>query len=267
MAFLTTSGNGHTMIQVYNLNKSYQKDSSALKDVTLKIGKGEFVYITGPSGAGKSTLLKLLFASEKPTRGQILIDGQNLTRMGAKKIALMRRRLGVVFQDFKLINSRSVFENVAFPLEVQGKKRYEVSNKVYQVLKHVGLEHKIKRYPLELSGGEQQRIAIARALVIDPLVLIADEPTGNLDLDNTREVMELFKGANARGTTVLIATHDREMIQRFPRRVLTLEGGVWQGTACHDLELLPCVNLSMSSFGPCAICDRALFSVLQPLVR
>jgi cell division transport system ATP-binding protein len=213
------------MIQVYNLNKSYQKDSSALRDVTLKIGKGEFVYITGPSGAGKSTLLKMLFASEKPTRGQILIDGQNLTRMGAKKIALMRRRLGVVFQDFKLINSRSVFENVAFPLEVQGKKRYEVSNKVYQVLKHVGLEHKIKRHPLELSGGEQQRIAIARALVIDPLVLIADEPTGNLDLDNTREVMELFKGANARGTTVLIATHDREMIQRFPRRVLTLEGG------------------------------------------
>ncbi|ORJ62905.1 cell division ATP-binding protein FtsE [Geothermobacter hydrogeniphilus] len=219
------------MIQVYNLNKSYQKDSSAVRDLTLKVAKGEFVYITGPSGAGKSTLLKLLFAAEKPSRGQILINGQNLTRMNGKKIALMRRRLGVVFQDFKLINSRSVFENVAFPLEIQGKKRYEVSNKVYQVLKLVGLEHKIKRYPLELSGGEQQRIAIARALVIDPLVLIADEPTGNLDPDNTREVMELFKGANARGTTVLLATHDRDIIRRFPRRVLTLD----QGRLVRDL--------------------------------
>ncbi|PNU20810.1 cell division ATP-binding protein FtsE [Geothermobacter hydrogeniphilus] len=219
------------MIQVYNLNKSYQKDSSAVRDLTLKVAKGEFVYITGPSGAGKSTLLKLLFAAEKPSRGQILINGQNLTRMNGKKIALMRRRLGVVFQDFKLINSRSVFENVAFPLEIQGKKRYEVSNKVYQVLKLVGLEHKIKRYPLELSGGEQQRIAIARALVIDPLVLIADEPTGNLDPDNTCEVMELFKGANARGTTVLLATHDRDIIRRFPRRVLTLD----QGRLVRDL--------------------------------
>lgn len=213
------------MLQIYNVNKSYQKDSAALKNLTLKIGKGEFVYITGPSGAGKSTLLKLLFAAEKPSRGQILFNGQNLTRMNGKKIALMRRHLGVVFQDFKLINTRSVFENVAFPLEIQGKKRYEVSNKVYQVLKHVGLEHKIKRYPLELSGGEQQRIAIARALVIDPLVLIADEPTGNLDSDNTRDVMELFKGANARGTTVLLATHDRDIIRRFPRRVLTLDQG------------------------------------------
>ncbi|TYO98743.1 cell division ATP-binding protein FtsE [Geothermobacter ehrlichii] len=213
------------MIQAYNLNKQYRRDSAALKDVTIKIGKGEFVYITGPSGAGKSTLLKLLYAAEKPTRGQILIDGQNLTRMGAKRIALMRRRIGVVFQDFKLIHSRTVFENVAFPLEVQGKKRYEVANRVYQMLKHVGIEHKMKRYPLELSGGEQQRVAIARALVIDPLVLIADEPTGNLDPDNTREVMELFKGANARGTTVLIATHDRDMIERFPRRVLTLDKG------------------------------------------
>ncbi|GAB4166479.1 MAG: cell division ATP-binding protein FtsE [Geothermobacteraceae bacterium] len=213
------------MIQAFNLSKQYRKDSAALRDVTLKIAKGEFVYITGPSGAGKSTLLKLLYADERPTRGQILIDGQNLTRMNARKIALVRRRLGVVFQDFKLINSRTVFENVAFPLEVQGKKRYEVSNRVYQVLKHVGIEHKMKRYPLELSGGEQQRVAIARALIIDPMILIADEPTGNLDPDNTREVMELFKGANARGTTVLIATHDRDMIERFPRRQLALEQG------------------------------------------
>jgi len=213
------------MIQIYNLSKSYLKDSAALRDLTLKIPKGDFVYITGASGAGKSTLLKLLYAAEKPTRGQILIDGQNLTRMRPAKIAMVRRRLGVVFQDFKLIPTRTIFENVAFPLEVQGKKRYEVSNKVYQALKHVGLEHKLKRFPLELSGGEQQRIAIARALVIDPLLLIADEPTGNLDPEVTLEVMELFKGANARGTTVLLATHDRDMIRRFPRRVLTLDKG------------------------------------------
>lgn len=213
------------MIQIYNLSKSYLKDSAALRDLTLKIPKGDFVYITGPSGAGKSTLLKLLYAAEKPTRGQILIDGQNLTRMRPGKIAMVRRRLGVVFQDFKLIPTRTIFENVAFPLEVQGKKRYEVSNKVYQALKHVGLEHKLKRFPLELSGGEQQRIAIARALVIDPLLLIADEPTGNLDPEVTLEVMELFKSANARGTTVLLATHDRDMIRRFPRRVLALDKG------------------------------------------
>lgn len=213
------------MIQIYNLTKSYQKDTSALIDLTLRIPKGDFVYITGPSGAGKSTLLKLLYAAEKPSRGQILIDGKNLTRMTMKKVALVRRRLGIVFQDFKLINTRSIFENVAFPLEVQGKKRYEVSSKVYQALKHVGLEHKLKKFPLELSGGEQQRVAIARALVIDPQILIADEPTGNLDPEVTLEIMDLFKGANARGTTILLATHDRDMIRRFPRRTLALEQG------------------------------------------
>ena len=213
------------MIQIYNVCKAYQKDSAALEDITLKIAKGEFVYLTGPSGAGKSTLLKLLYAAEKPNRGQILINGQNLTRMGIQRISLMRRRIGVVFQDFKLLNSRTLFENVAFPLEVQGKKRYEVSKKVYQTLKLVGLEHKLQRHPLELSGGEQQRVAIARALVVDPLVLLADEPTGNLDPEATLTVVELLRGANARGSTVLIATHDRDMIHRFPRRVISLDGG------------------------------------------
>ncbi len=213
------------LIQIYNVCKAYQKDSSALQDITLKIGAGEFVYITGPSGAGKSTLLKLLYGAEKPSRGQILIDGQNITRMPPTRIALLRRKLGIVFQDFKLLNSRSIFENVAFPLEVQGRRRIEVGKKVYQALQHVGLEHKLHRRPLELSGGEQQRVAIARALVVDPLVLIADEPTGNLDPEVTLEIMELFKGANARGSTVLMATHDRETIRRFPRRVISLEGG------------------------------------------
>jgi cell division transport system ATP-binding protein len=213
------------MIQIYNVCKAYQKDSSALEDISLKIPKGDFVYLTGPSGAGKSTLLKLLYGAEKPSRGQILVNGQNITRMVSANIPLLRRRLGIVFQDFKLLNRRTIYENVAFPLEVQGRKRYEVAKKVYQTLKYVGLEHKLQRHPLELSGGEQQRVAIARALVVDPLVLLADEPTGNLDAGISMEIMELFKGANARGSTVLIATHDREMIHRFPRRIITLEGG------------------------------------------
>jgi cell division transport system ATP-binding protein len=213
------------MIQIYNVSRAYQKDSSALDDITMKIPKGDFVYITGSSGAGKSTLLKLLYGAEKPNRGQILIDGQNLTRMSPARISLLRRRMGVVFQDFKLLTTRTVFENVAFPLEIQGRKRYEISKKVYQSIKQVGLEHKLQRHPLELSGGEQQRVAIARALVVDPLVLLADEPTGNLDPEVTVEILELFRGANARGTTVLLATHDREMIRCFPRRLIVLEGG------------------------------------------
>jgi cell division transport system ATP-binding protein len=213
------------MIQLFNVCKSYQKDSAALNNLCLKIPKGDFVYITGPSGAGKSTLLKLLYCAEKPNRGQILVNGQNITRMRASRIPLLRRSLGIVFQDFKLLVSRTLFENVAFPLEVQGKKRYEISNKVYQALKHVGLHKKIHHYPLQLSGGEQQRVAIARALVVDPLVLLADEPTGNLDFEVTLEIMDLFKGANARGTTVLVATHNREMIRNFPRRVIALENG------------------------------------------
>ncbi len=213
------------MIQVYNVCKAYGKDSAALQDLNLKISKGEFVYISGPSGAGKSTLLKMLYAAEKPSRGQILINGQNVTRMGVRKIPHLRRNIGVIFQDFKLLNSRTVFENVAFPLEIIGKKRFEVSKKVYQTLKLVGLEHKLQRYPLELSGGEQQRVAVARALVVDPLVLLADEPTGNLDPEVTLEIIELFKIANARGSTVLLATHNREMIQRFPRRLISLDSG------------------------------------------
>ncbi len=213
------------MIQIYNVSKAYRKDAAALSELNLKIPKGDFVYITGPSGAGKSTLLKLLYAAEKPSRGQILINGQNITRMRGRRIPELRRHMGIVFQDFKLLNSRTIFENVAFPLEVQGKKRFEVSKKVFQTLKLVGLEHKLQSLPLELSGGEQQRVAVARALVVDPLVLIADEPTGNLDPDVTLDIMGLFRGANARGSTVLLATHDREMIRRFPRRVITLENG------------------------------------------
>ncbi len=213
------------MIQLYNVTKKYSGDSVAVKDLTLQIGKGEFVYITGASGAGKTTLLRMLYAAEKPTRGQILIDRQNVSRIRSRQIPFLRRKIGVVFQDFKLLQSRTVYENVAFALEAQGKKRYEVSKKVYQALKEVGLEHRLQRKPMELSGGEQQRIAIARALVVDPLILLADEPSGNLDQDVTFEIMALFRQANARGTTVLLATHDHSLNQRFPRRVLTLDQG------------------------------------------
>jgi len=206
------------MIQLFNV-------TAAVKDITLKIEKGEFVYITGASGAGKTTLLRMLYAAEKPTKGQILIENQNITRFQSRQISFLRRKIGVVFQDFKLLQSRTVYENVAFALEAQGKKRFEVSKKVYQALKEVGLEHRLQRKPLELSGGEQQRIAIARALVVDPLILIADEPSGNLDQEVTFEIMELFKRANARGTTVLLATHDHSLNKRFPRRVLTLDQG------------------------------------------
>lgn len=213
------------MIQLFNICKSYSKENSALKDVSVHIQKGEFVYLTGPSGAGKTTLLKMLYGAERPTRGQVLINGQNVTRLRRSKVPYLRRQVGVVFQDYKLLNSRTVYENVAFSLEAQGKKRYEVAQKVYQCLKKVGLEHKLKSKPLELSGGEQQRVAIARALAVDPLILLADEPSGNLDAEVSLDIMELLKGANARGTTVVMATHDLHLCHLFPRRTIHLEAG------------------------------------------
>jgi len=159
------------------------------------------------------------------------MDGRNITQLGMRHIPFLRRNLGIVFQDFKLLNRRTVFENVAFPLEVQGRRRIEIGKKVYQVLKQVGLEHRLSHHPPQLSGGEQQRVAVARALVVDPLVLLADEPTGNLDPDVTLDIMELFKSANARGTTIVMATHDRGLIRQFPRRVITLEAGRLTGDA------------------------------------
>ncbi len=213
------------MIRICNLAKYYETGAPALTNINLNVSKGEFVYITGPSGAGKSTLLRLLFCGTSPTRGQILVNGRNITRMGASQIPYLRRQLGVVFQDFKLIKTRTLMENVAFPLEVQGIRRQEVAKRVFRALQMEKLEKYLKKYPLEISGGEQQRVAIARALVTDPLVLLADEPTGNLDDQTTLEIMELFKSANARGTTVIMATHNLELIRRHPRRVVVLKGG------------------------------------------
>ena len=204
---------------------SYQADSTALNDVTLKIPKGDFVFLTGQSGAGKSTLLKLLYADLTPNRGQVLIDGVNLTRLSRSQIPLLRRSIGVVFQDYKLLPNRTVLENVAITLEVLGWGQRDIGKKVYHILKAMGLEDKINSTPLRLSGGEQQRVALARALVNDPKILVADEPTGNLDDENKEQILNIFKEANNRGTTVVVATHDRRVIENSHRRVIRLEKG------------------------------------------
>ncbi len=197
----------------------------ALKDISLRIRKGEYVFITGPSGAGKTTLLRLLFGAERPTEGQILIDRINLNRISRLNLDLLRRRIGFVFQDFKLLPRKTVFQNVAIALEVIGERSGLVRKKTHQMLRAVGLSKKEEAYPLQLSGGEQQRVAIARAVVNNPLILFADEPTGNLDPDITRDIMILFRGINLRGTTVVIATHSRELMRDTDQRIIHLSEG------------------------------------------
>jgi len=204
---------------------AYQKEFTALNNINLKIAKGEFVFLTGTSGAGKSTLLRLLYGALTPTRGQVLIDGQNISRMTPAQISLLRRSVGVVFQDFKLLPNRTVFENVAITLEVLGWGRADIGKKVMHTLKSIGMESKINLIPQRLSGGEQQRVALARALVNDPKVLLADEPTGNLDEANKNQILNIFKEANVRGTTVVVATHDRRLIEHSHKRLVTLSKG------------------------------------------
>lgn len=197
----------------------------ALKDISLRIRKGEYMFITGPSGAGKTTLLRLLFGAERPTEGQILIDRINLNRISRLNLDLLRRRIGFVFQDFKLLPRKTVFQNVAIALEVIGERSSLVRKKTHQMLRAVGLSKKEEAYPLQLSGGEQQRVAIARAVVNNPLILLADEPTGNLDPDITRDIMILFRSINLRGTTVVIATHSRELMRDTDQRIVNLSEG------------------------------------------
>ena len=213
------------MIQLFHVEKRYGNEAPALLDVTMEIRKGEFVFLTGPSGAGKSTLLRLIFCAEPPTAGQVLVFGRNVARIRASSVPYVRRSIGVVFQDFKLLENRTLAENVAFPLQVKGVRPGEVGRRVTQALRGVGLEHRASRFPLSLSGGEQQRGAVARALVGDPALLLADEPTGNLDAERTAEVLQLLEAANARGTTVVVATHDRALLARHKKRVIALEGG------------------------------------------
>jgi len=192
------------------------------------VERGDFVFLTGPSGAGKTTLLRLLFRDEVPTSGQVLVNNENLASMPPGRVPYLRRQIGVVFQDFKLLRRKTVFENVAYATQVIGLPPKEQRRRTYHVLEMLALNHRVRSYPEQLSGGEQQRVAIARALVNRPLLLLADEPTGNLDPDLSLQIVELFKEINAQGTTVLVATHDRDLIKRMARRVLTLQHGQLQ---------------------------------------
>ena len=213
------------MIETHGLGKVYGRGLYALRDLTLTIDKGEFVFLTGPSGAGKSTLLRLLLLQERPTEGDVIVGGRNLARLTQTEVQAYRRTVGFVFQDFKLITTKTVFENVSFVLRVLGMPVEQQRRRTYQVLKWVGLQHRSNALPEELSGGEQQRVAIARALVNEPHLVLADEPTGNLDPDLSLEIMNLFREINAGGTTVVVATHDRELIKWVGRRVVQLEQG------------------------------------------
>jgi len=197
----------------------------ALRDLSLKVDKGEFLFLTGPSGAGKSTFLRLLLREELPSEGELKVAGRNLTDLGRSEVQAYRRSIGFVFQDFKLIPRFTVFQNVSFVMRVLGALPAVQQRKTFQVLKWVGLQHRMNALPEELSGGEQQRIAIARALVNDPQIVLADEPTGNLDPDLSLEIMNLFREMNASGTTVVVATHDRELIRRVGRRAITFDHG------------------------------------------
>jgi cell division transport system ATP-binding protein len=213
------------VIQFFHVSKRYPGGQLALRDVTFEIPRGQFVFLTGPSGAGKTTLLKLIFRQEVPSDGQIVVNGRNVSSLPRSKIPYLRRSIGVVFQDFRLIPRKTVFENVTYLPQVLGFDSRQQKKLAYQALRRVGLAHRMAAFPLELSGGEQQRVAIARALINEPEILIADEPTGNLDPELSREILRLFLEINRRGTTLLLATHDRDTIQRVGRRVITLEGG------------------------------------------
>lgn len=217
------------MIETQGLGKIYGRGLYALRDLNLTIDKGEFVFLTGPSGAGKSTLLRLLLLQERPTEGKVIVAGRNLSGLTRNEVQAYRRTVGFVFQDFKLITTKTVFENVSFALRVLGMPVEQQRRRTYQVLKWVGLQHRLNSRPDDLSGGEQQRVAIARALVNEPHLVLADEPTGNLDPDLSLEIMNLFRDINASGTTVVVATHDRELIKWVGRRVVQLEHGQLAG--------------------------------------
>jgi cell division transport system ATP-binding protein len=213
------------VIEASHLSKVYGRGVYALRDLSLTIGKGEFVFLTGPSGAGKSTLLHLLLREELPTEGSLIVGGRILSELRNAEVQSYRRTIGFIFQDFRLIPRFTVFENVAFVMRVLGVDVAVQQRKTFQILKWVGLQHRMNARPEELSGGEQQRVAIARALVNDPHLVLADEPTGNLDPDLSLDIMNLFREMNARGTTVIVATHDREMIRRVGHRAIMLERG------------------------------------------
>lgn len=215
------------MINFSHVYKTYPNDTHALKNISLEIEKGEFIFLTGPSGAGKTTFFKLLAALDKPSSGEIIIDGFNLEKLSNQQIPLFRRKIGVVFQDFKLLNDRTILDNVSIPLFIKGgETAINIKRRVLDILSEVGLYHKADEFPETLSGGEKQRVAIARALVHRPGILIADEPTGNLDPALSEEIMDLFQRASAQGTTVVIATHDHELVYRRNKRTFQIKNGM-----------------------------------------
>jgi len=213
------------MIEMQDVYKTYPNGVVALNGVSVRIKQGEFVYVVGPSGAGKSTFIKMMYREEKPTSGTIMVNGVNLANIKDSKVPLLRRNIGVVFQDFKLLPTLTVYENVAFALEVIEESPKVIRKKVMEVLDLVGLKHKIRSYPNELSGGEQQRVSIARSIVNSPKIVIADEPTGNLDPETSWGIMELFEKINERGTTIVMATHNKEIVNATRRRVIAIENG------------------------------------------
>ncbi len=213
------------MIQMYHVEMRYPGETYGLRDVSVSIKRGEFVFLTGPSGAGKTTLLRLLFGAEHPSMGQIVVAGRNVSRLSSASIPELRRQIGVIFQDFKLLSERTVFENVGITLEIAGLPRRELRARTWSMLRRLGLGHRLDHRPRTLSGGEQQRVAIARALVNDPPLLLADEPTGNLDPDLALDIMDIIADAHARGTTVIVATHDPGLLERYPHRRIVLDNG------------------------------------------
>jgi len=213
------------MIQLYHVYKSYQKGTDVLEDITFGINRGQFAFLVGPSGAGKTTLLKLLFCAEMATSGQVIVNDTSLVNIKPKDVPYLRRSIGVVFQDFKLLNNRTIFDNVALTLEILDINRNDIRRRVTKVLRRVGLMYKENKYPLELSGGEQQRVAIARAIVNNPSILLADEPTGNLDPERSIDIMNILADINAMGTTVLVATHDEFLLEKFVKRTIMLKDG------------------------------------------
>ncbi|MDH4230682.1 MAG: cell division ATP-binding protein FtsE [Nitrospirota bacterium] len=212
------------MIHFQNVTKDFD-NQTALKDISFSVDKGQMVFLTGPSGSGKTTLLKLIYLAERPDNGEIIIDGYDTSQIKDSGIPLVRRSIGIVFQDFRLLENRTVFENISIALRIRGIGEKETKTRTYDVLKNVNLRHKADSYPKRLSGGEQQRVVIARAIVPEPVILLADEPTGNLDPDTAEGVMNTFKNVHAKGTTILIATHNRELYRNTGNKVLRLDSG------------------------------------------
>ncbi|CVK19486.1 cell division ATP-binding protein FtsE [Sporomusa sphaeroides] len=213
------------MIYMNEVSKVYSSGSVALSDITVEIGKGEFVFVVGPSGAGKSTFIKLILREELPTSGRLVVNGRSLLEMPSNQVPYLRRGLGIVFQDYRLLPNKTVYDNVAFAMQVIESSRREMQKRVHNVLDLVGLRHKVRTYPSELSGGEQQRVAIARAIVNNPAIVIADEPTGNLDPETSWEIMKVFDTINKAGTTIVMATHDKTVVDAMRKRVIAIEKG------------------------------------------